>query len=308
MQSLTTRERNIRTLSRTSCNSLTEIGLLLREAREKHSLSLKDIREITCIPLHHISAIETGSRSKLPEDFYLVGFIKRYARTLGLDEKSLCDRYLNEKKYTNSNNEADAFNLLFQEKRSKNILPFHGNQQKKSDNYTVRNSEEKNFIRVYHFYYLILFFLFVTASYSIYKTFTIVSDEHLSGSYLVLENDNTNTNSEPNINYDEVESWVGGEGKRQKAESKKLKVEMRHEMVQTKQNVSETLMTTKELKNNARRANANTLVKIDKKPSVLTKTNIVVKAPQKIDKPVLVEENKIKLRPLRQISAVQVDN
>lgn len=298
MQSLTTRERNIRTLSRTSCNSLTEIGSILREAREKHSLSLKDIREITCIPLHHISAIEAGSRSKLPEDFYLVGFIKRYAKTLGLDEKSLCDRYLNEKKYINPNNEADAFNLLFQEKKSKNVLPFNGNRQNKNDNYSARNSEEKSFIRVYHFYYLILFLLFVTASYSIYKTFTIGSDGYLSSSYLVLENDTTGKNSEPNINYNDVESWVDNGGK-------KLEVETSHTKVQTKQIVSKTLVTTKELKNSTRRANANTLVKIDKKPSVLTKTNIVVKAPQKIDKPVLVEENKIKLRPYKQIPLVE---
>lgn len=301
MQSSTTRERNIRTLSRASCNSLTEIGSILREAREKHSLSLKDIREITCIPLHHINAIESGSRSKLPEDFYLVGFIKRYARILGLDEKSLCDRYLNEKKYINPNNEADAFNLLFQEKKSKNVLPFSGNRQNKSDNYSARNSEEKSFIRVYHFYYLILFLLFVTASYSIYKTFTIGSDEHLSSSYLVLENDTTSKRSEPNINYNDVESWVGNEGKKQEAASKKPLIKTSQKIVQTKQTVSEKPETTKELNNSIKKTSGNTLVKIDKESPPLNKNTAVAQAPQKINKPIPIKEEKIKLRPYREV-------
>lgn len=137
------KEKIVVQLARTT---LYEIGLILKAAREKKRLTLKDVREETCIPIHHILAIESGAREKLPEDLFLIGFIKRYARTLGLNEHALCEKYCNSTKSTKSkdpNKEQDAFNSLFSENRENKVAHF----------------------KVYHFYFLVVILLFVISFY-----------------------------------------------------------------------------------------------------------------------------------------------
>ena len=98
---------------------LREIGTVLREAREKKSYSIRNIKEITCIPTHHIIAIESGDRAKLPEDLYLIGFIKQFARAVNTDERIIMEMISRERKYKSAGYESDAFDLLFNENKVK---------------------------------------------------------------------------------------------------------------------------------------------------------------------------------------------
>ena len=69
--------------------SLHQVGIQLREARLRRSLSLNQLHAQTHIPLHHIVALEAGCIEQLPEDIYIRGFIRRLSEVLGLDSDRL---------------------------------------------------------------------------------------------------------------------------------------------------------------------------------------------------------------------------
>jgi cytoskeleton protein RodZ len=66
-----------------------ELGLVLREARERKGLSVTVVMEATKISRTNIEAMEGGNRSALPHPVYAKGFVKSYARYLGLDADEL---------------------------------------------------------------------------------------------------------------------------------------------------------------------------------------------------------------------------
>ncbi|MBY0356794.1 MAG: helix-turn-helix domain-containing protein [Candidatus Obscuribacterales bacterium] len=72
---------------------LENIGQKLRSAREAQGLTLVQVYERTKIPLNHLQSIEQGNAEDLPETFYVSGFIKRYAESVGLDGQVLSDEY-----------------------------------------------------------------------------------------------------------------------------------------------------------------------------------------------------------------------
>ncbi len=183
--------------------ALTEIGIELRSEREKKLLSIRDIREMTCIPLRHINAIESGIRKELPEDFYIIGFIKRYAKLLGLNERKLCDRYVGNSKTDLQNNYNDAFNVLFDGNNSNNIIPFKSNM-----NHSNHKKEEKKLIKGYHVYFLIGFLVILSAAFLVLKSVFPSGNDLSSPEYLVLEKEQSRAFSEHGIDYEKVESWV----------------------------------------------------------------------------------------------------
>lgn len=69
----------------------TSVGEQLRAAREKAGLDLNDIATRTRIPLRHLEEIERGNLSALPSTTYAIGFVRSYARALGLPEQPLVD-------------------------------------------------------------------------------------------------------------------------------------------------------------------------------------------------------------------------
>jgi cytoskeleton protein RodZ len=71
-----------------------EIGHLLREARENKGLSLEDVQDATRISSRFLAALESGQYDKLPTPVHVRGFLRNYARYLGLDPQPLIDRYL----------------------------------------------------------------------------------------------------------------------------------------------------------------------------------------------------------------------
>ena len=65
------------------------VGARLREARESRGQSLEDIGRQTRIPVRHLVQIEEGRLEGLPAAPYSAGFVKAYARTVGLDPNAM---------------------------------------------------------------------------------------------------------------------------------------------------------------------------------------------------------------------------
>lgn len=61
------------------------VGERLAEARIALKLELEDIAERSRIPLRHLLAIENSNYEALPASTYAVGFVKTFARMVGLD-------------------------------------------------------------------------------------------------------------------------------------------------------------------------------------------------------------------------------
>lgn len=73
------------------------LGDLLRETREQKNLSLEDAEKGTNIRKLYIKAIEDGNYDKLPGEVFLKGFMKTYAKFLGLDGQKIIEQYKAEK-------------------------------------------------------------------------------------------------------------------------------------------------------------------------------------------------------------------
>jgi len=68
-------------------------GESLKKSRQEKGLTPKDIAKATRIPSHIIEDLESGDESRLPAPVYVKGFIRAYAKELGLDEKQLLREY-----------------------------------------------------------------------------------------------------------------------------------------------------------------------------------------------------------------------
>jgi cytoskeleton protein RodZ len=67
-----------------------ELGQVFRDEREKRGLTVAVVMEATKISRTSIEALEAGNRSALPHPVYAKGFVRSYARYLGLDADELC--------------------------------------------------------------------------------------------------------------------------------------------------------------------------------------------------------------------------
>ncbi len=73
---------------------VTRRGLLLKETREVKGLSIETVHEMTKIPLDVLHAIEEGYTVRMVSAYYFKGFIKMYAKFLGLDASLVLDEPL----------------------------------------------------------------------------------------------------------------------------------------------------------------------------------------------------------------------
>lgn len=72
------------------------VGYTLRQERERQDLSIEDIEQGTSIRALYIEAIENGEYDKLPGTVYAKGFIKNYAKFLGLDADAMTKEFAND--------------------------------------------------------------------------------------------------------------------------------------------------------------------------------------------------------------------
>ena len=70
------------------------VGYTLRQERERQNLSIEDIEQGTSIRALYIEAIENGEYDKLPGTVYTKGFIKNYAKFLGLDADATVKEFM----------------------------------------------------------------------------------------------------------------------------------------------------------------------------------------------------------------------
>jgi cytoskeletal protein RodZ len=75
---------------------MSDLGALLRKAREQRGYTLEDIQETTKIRKRYLEAIETGDYKVLPGSFYVRAFVKTYAETVGLDAEEVLRLYQKE--------------------------------------------------------------------------------------------------------------------------------------------------------------------------------------------------------------------
>jgi cytoskeletal protein RodZ len=61
-------------------------GSLLREARERRCVSLTDISRKTKVPASALALLESGRLDGLPADVFVRGFIRSYAKHVGISE------------------------------------------------------------------------------------------------------------------------------------------------------------------------------------------------------------------------------
>lgn len=66
---------------------------LLREARDNKKLSLQDVSNQLRISVRQIEALESGDFTRLPQPMIVRGFIRNYARLLGIDATPVLDIY-----------------------------------------------------------------------------------------------------------------------------------------------------------------------------------------------------------------------
>jgi cytoskeletal protein RodZ len=75
-------------------------GTLLKEEREKRNISLAEIARTTKLSVSSLQLMEAGNLDDLPADVFVRGFVRSYARTLGISSSGpleLLDRTLSER-------------------------------------------------------------------------------------------------------------------------------------------------------------------------------------------------------------------
>ena len=70
------------------------LGEYLKHAREKKRLSLEQIASQTRIQEHHLQALESEDFANLPAKVFAKGFVRSYAKALGLDEEEALQCFL----------------------------------------------------------------------------------------------------------------------------------------------------------------------------------------------------------------------
>lgn len=79
---------------RSSGDDEQNVGAVLRHARRQRALSLAELADATKIRVTLLRAIEANQRGQLPETIFLRGFVRAYAREVGLDPDDVARRYL----------------------------------------------------------------------------------------------------------------------------------------------------------------------------------------------------------------------
>lgn len=69
------------------------VGARLRAAREASGATLSDIAARTRVPQRHLTAIEADAHDSLPALPYTIGFVKAFARSVGLDPNEIGQQF-----------------------------------------------------------------------------------------------------------------------------------------------------------------------------------------------------------------------
>lgn len=70
-----------------------DFGSRLKQEREARALSLPEVARITKIPVRSLERLEDGRFEELPAEVFVRGFLRSYARVVGLDPEETVRRY-----------------------------------------------------------------------------------------------------------------------------------------------------------------------------------------------------------------------
>lgn len=73
------------------------LGELLKKEREEARLSAEQVATVLKVRKDYLENVEKDNYEELPPDVYIKGFLKNYARLLGLDEKKVVEIYKNQR-------------------------------------------------------------------------------------------------------------------------------------------------------------------------------------------------------------------
>ena len=103
------------------------LGEKLRQAREERDISISEVAEQTRISPHYIEAIENDDYSPLPGGIFNKGFIKSFAKFVGIDEDEALQDYSRQLSQQNEGQpEADTKTYrpeVLTDDRSRSLLP-----------------------------------------------------------------------------------------------------------------------------------------------------------------------------------------
>ena len=80
--------------SGTVVDARTSLAMWLRDGRARKKLSLDDVARITKIQSRILEKLEAGQLDGLPAEVFVKGFVRSFARCVGLDEGEALDRYM----------------------------------------------------------------------------------------------------------------------------------------------------------------------------------------------------------------------
>ena len=72
---------------------MSSLGSYLRREREQRRVSIAELAQTTRIPVRILQQIEHDDHAQLPADVFVRGFLRAYARALGMDEEHVLARY-----------------------------------------------------------------------------------------------------------------------------------------------------------------------------------------------------------------------
>ena len=84
------------------------VGYVLRKAREKRGLSVQDVYKGTNMADKFVLALEEDRWDVFPAETYMIGFLRNYAKFLGLDDDEVVSSYRSAVKASESVAEAPA--------------------------------------------------------------------------------------------------------------------------------------------------------------------------------------------------------
>ncbi|HET8580143.1 MAG TPA: helix-turn-helix domain-containing protein, partial [Nitrospiraceae bacterium] len=70
------------------------VGEFFKQVRETKGLTVDDVASKTRIRPDYVKALEEGNFAKLPDQVFARGFVRSYARSLGLDEEDAMHRFI----------------------------------------------------------------------------------------------------------------------------------------------------------------------------------------------------------------------
>ena len=71
-------------------------GAMLQAGRTAAGLELVDVARETRVPIRHLKALEADKHDELPALPYAIGFVKSYARAIGLDPETMASQFRSE--------------------------------------------------------------------------------------------------------------------------------------------------------------------------------------------------------------------